>query len=39
MSRIVVLGWVTALTVSLIAAELPAKSPGPMGPSTLRVSS
>ena len=32
MSRIIVLGWVAALTVSLVAAELPAQEGRPDGP-------
>ena len=32
MSRIIVLGWAAALTVSLVAAELPAQEPRPDGP-------
>ena len=32
MSRIIVFGWAAGLTVSLVAAELPAQEPRPDGP-------
>ena len=32
MSRIIALGWAAALTVCLVAADLPAQEPGADGP-------
>ena len=39
MSRIIALGWAAALTVGLIAADLPAQRARPEGPSISRRSS